>query len=128
MVAFVFKIIRPIIFSVFKKGSLPQSRKFSTIKETLHNQGDFPQSRKNSTVKENFPQSRNFSTVVEILHNQRTFPPSRHFSTVVELFYKQRIFPQLWKFSANKNKKGFVKAKILDSFNTKSHAKILVTI
>ena len=34
--AFVFKIIRPIIFSSVKKVSFPESRKYSTIKEIFY--------------------------------------------------------------------------------------------
>ena len=70
--AFVFKIIRPIIFSAVKKVSFPRSRNFSIVKEFFHSQGIFSQSR-------NFPQSRNFSTVKEFFHSQVNFPQTRKF-------------------------------------------------
>ena len=50
--AFVFKIIRPIIFSAVKKGSFPQLRKFSTAKDFFNNRRNFLQSRKFSANKD----------------------------------------------------------------------------
>ena len=50
--AFVFKIIRPIIFSAVKKVNFPLSRNFSTIKGLFYSQGTIPQSRDFSTIKE----------------------------------------------------------------------------
>ena len=104
--AFVFKIIRPIIFSAVKKVSFPQklnfswSRKFSTFKEFFFDQEIFLQSNSFSTVKEFFhnkgisPQSKKFSLIKEFLHIQRSFPWSRNFSTVKKFFYRQLIFLQ----------------------------------
>ena len=100
---FVFEIIRPNIFSAVKN---PQS--------TVHSQGNFPQSSKFSTVKEIF-------TINGIFHNQGIFLQSRNFSTIKETFTIQ-------KFSAKKDQKDFLKAKILDAFNTKSYAKLLLTL
>ena len=118
--AFVFKIITPIIFSAVKKVSFPQSRKFSTIKEIFqsikfstikeifHSQENFPQSRKFSKVKEifhsqgNFQQSRDFSTVVKMFHSQGNFPQSRKFSTIKELFHSRVNFPQTKCFTQSK--------------------------
>ena len=65
--AFVFKIIRSIIFSAVKKvslhsqGTFLQSRNFSIVKKLLHSQGNFPQSRKFSTIREVFHSCGNFS-------------------------------------------------------------------
>ena len=80
--AFVFKIIRSIIFSAVKKvslhsqGTFLQSRNFSTVKKLLHSQGNFPQSGK-------------FSTVVEIFHRCGIF--HKFFSLIKEVFHKQRF-------------------------------------
>ena len=74
-------------------------------------------------------QSRNFSTVKEIFHNQGNFPQSRKFSTIDEIFHSCKNFPQTKnftqskKFSANKDHKGSLKAKILNTLNMKSYAK-----
>ena len=110
--AFVFKIIRPIIFSAVKKvsfpqkeifldqGNFPHSWNFSFIKKFFHCQGMFLQSNSFSTVKEFFhnkgisPQSKKFSLIKEFLHIQRSFPWSRNFSTVKKFFYRQLIFLQ----------------------------------
>ena len=43
-------------------------------------------------------------------------------------FTQTRIFTQSKTFSANKNQIGSLKAKILDPFNTKSYAKIFLTL
>ena len=51
----------------------------------------------------------------EFFHSQGTFPQSRNFPTVKELFYSQ-------------DKKGSLKAKTLDPFNTKSYAKMFLTL
>ena len=83
--AFVFKIIRPIIFSKVKKVSFLQQRKFSTIKKISRNEGNFPLPRKFSTVKEifynqaDFPQSSQSSTIKGIFHNQGNFLQTKTF-------------------------------------------------
>ena len=87
----------------------------------------------------------NFSTVKEIfhkkiIHDQGNFARTSKFFTVKEIYYKKtkillhqgnfpqkKIFTLSKNFSANKDKKDSLKAKILDSFNTKSHAKIFLT-
>ena len=61
MLAFVFKIIRPISFSAVENVSFPQSNKFSKVKELFHSQI-------------NFPKSRNFYTIKEVFHNQKNLP------------------------------------------------------
>ena len=93
--------------------------------------------------KEFFPRSRNFSTVKEIFHNQKNFLQSRKFSEKKLLeqgSFQQIFFPQSRKFSANKDfpiaktffanndQKGSLKGKSLDPFNTKSYAKIFLTL
>ena len=50
--AFVFKIIRPVIFSAYKKKSFPQSRKFPTMKNFFLSHGNFPQLRNFSANKD----------------------------------------------------------------------------
>ena len=90
---FVFKIIRPIIVFAFRKLSLPQSRKFSTVKQIFPSQANFAQSKKFFTVKKifqsqgNFSQSMNFSS--KNLLDQRNFPQRREFSTAKEIFHKK---------------------------------------
>ena len=76
LLVFVFKIIRPIIFSTVKKVTFPQSRKFSAIKKISQNQGNFLQST----------------------------------------------------FSANKDQKGSLKAKLLYPFNSKYYGKIFLAL
>ena len=68
------------------------------------------------------------------------FTGSRKFSTNKEVFQKKvffldkgsipqtNIFMQSKKFSANKDQKGSLKAKILDPFNTKFYAKTFLTL
>ena len=77
---------------------------FSTVKKLFHSQGIFPQ-----------------STVVEIFHNQGIFPQSWKFSTNKE-FYTVK------KYSANKDEKVSLKAKISDIFNFKSYAKVFLAL
>ena len=141
-VAFVFKIIRLIIFSAVEKANFSQSRNFSLIAKFFHGQGSFPRFT-------SFPGSRKFSTVKEILHknfllDQGRFSQSRKFSTKKILqtrkfstktfifdqgsFQKTMIFTHSKKVSANKNQKRSLKNKILDAFNTKSYAKIFFTL
>ena len=125
--AFVFKIISPIIFSTVKKESFPHSRKFSAIKEIFHSQGSIPQSKKFSTFKEifhnqgNFPQSRSFSTIKEIFYTQGNLSQSRKFTTNKDFYTVKKV-------STNKDQKGSLKAKIFGPFNTKSFAKIFLAL
>ena len=58
-----------LLFAI-KKVSFLLSRKFSIIKEILHNQGIFPQSRKFSTIKGFFHGRGNFSSVKNISANK----------------------------------------------------------
>ena len=90
--AFVFKIIRPIIFSAVKKVSFPQ-------KEIFLDQGNFPHSWNFSFIKKFFHcqgmflQSNSFSTVKEFFHNKGISPQSKKFSLIKEFLYIQRSFP-----------------------------------
>ena len=133
MLAFVFNIIRPIIFFQSRRKVyeffldqriFPQSRKFSTNKKVSQSQLNFRQKQ--------FTWSRKFSIVNRVLHTQNLykqgsfqenlFPWSRKFSTLKDL-YTVKIF------SANKDWTGSVKAKFLDPLNTKSYyAKIFLTL
>ena len=127
-VEFVFKIIRPIIFSAVKKVSFPQSKEFSLIEEFFHSQGNFPP--------KHFTWSRKFSTNRDVFHDfffffdQRNFPQTKNFSTSKNLFFDQGSFPQTNTLtqskisSAKKDQKDSLKAKNLDPFNTISYAKI----
>ena len=96
--AFAFKLIGHIIFSAFKKVSFPQSKNFSKVKELFQSQ----------------------TIVKELLHKN--------------IFFYQVSFPQTNTFthskyfSANKDQKGSLKAKIVDPFNTKSYAKLFLTL
>ena len=87
--AFVFKIIRPIIFFC------SQESKFSTAMGIFHDQGIFPQSKKTLLDQGIFTQSRKFSTnqfylSKEIFHKQGSFPQTK-------------ISTQSNRFSANKS-------------------------
>ena len=113
MFAFVFKILRPTIFSAVTKISFSHSRKFSLIKKFYHSQEKCPWSRNFSTVKEffegqgDFPWSRNFSIIKEFFHSQGNFSwsrKSRNFTTGKGIFHKKILldqgnFPQTMKFS-----------------------------
>ena len=73
-------------------------------------------------------QESKFSTVKKTFHkkfDQENFPKniwSRKFPLVKEFFYKKKIHQEYVP------EKGSVKAKILDPFNTKSHAKIFLAL
>ena len=110
--AFVFKIIRSIIFSAVKKINFPQSRKFSTVKKIFLDQGTLPQSRKFFAGKEIFHKQGIFT-------HTNIFPCSRKFSKNKDFYTVKNT---LCKESQN------LKAKILDPFNTKSHAKVFLTL
>ena len=102
---FVFKIIRPIIVFAFRKLSLPQSRKFSTVKQIFPSQANFAQSKKFFTVKKIFQSQGNFSQSMNF--SSKKFTWSKKFSTKKGIFYSQGNFPQkelIWsrKFSTNK--------------------------
>ena len=98
MLVFAFKIIRPITLSAVKKVS-------------FHNQF-FPS-------QEIFPQSKHFDTIKEFFHSQGIFPHLWKFSTIKEFFHNQKL-------SANKDQK--VPLKALDPFNSKSYAKLFLTL
>ena len=83
-IAFVSKIIRPIIIFIF----CSQESKFSTAKEFLHSQGNVPWSRK-------------FSTIKKFLHKQENFAQPQTFFLIKEFFCSQGFFPQSRKFSTN---------------------------
>ena len=100
MLIFAFKITKPIIF-FWSQGIM-----FSTVKGNFPVQGVFPHSRKVPT-KKNW--SRKFSIANAVFHKM-LLPWSKK-------FFSNKNFLQA------KNQKGSVKAKILDPFNTKSHAK-----
>ena len=132
-----------------------QENKFSGVKKNFHNQGNFSQSRKSSTTNSiedilhrKFDQrhSRKFfkkiwsskvSTANEFFHSevfhkkfvQIIFLQSTKFSTK-NFFLDQKSFSKFDQiFSANrKNQKGSLKAKIVDLFDTKSHAKIQLVL
>ena len=61
--AFVFRIIRPIIFSAAKNVNFPQSRAFSKV-INFRNQ-------------RNFPKSWKFSTVMKMFDKQESFPQKK---------------------------------------------------
>ena len=94
--AYVFNIIRPIIFSAVK--NVFHNQENFVDQGIFHSQQNFTQVRK--VFQFLFPLSSNFSTNTEFLHNQRLLhsPRSKNF----------------W-FS--------IKGKILDPFNTKFYAK-----
>ena len=86
--AFVFRIIRLIIFSAVEKVIFPQSRKFSTknfylIKEVFHKHRSFLQSNKSY--------AKMFSTKIRknVFNKQRRFPQT--FLHTQKDFYKQRL-------------------------------------
>ena len=86
--AFVFRIIRLIIFSAVEKVIFPQSRKFSTknfylIKEVFHKHRSFLQSNKSY--------AKMFSTKIRknVFNKQRSFPQT--FLHTQKDFYKQRL-------------------------------------
>ena len=118
-VLMVFKIIKPIIFSVVKKISFPQSRKFFLVKsifpqsrnfytnkivfkQVFHSQGTCPQSSNVSLVKDtvkgffvhhdNFPWLRNFSTVKEIFHSHGNFPQKRKISQAKRFHWSRKFY------------------------------------
>ena len=80
--------------------------KFSTVKEYFH--------LKNLVDQRNFLQTRKCSTKIFVL-DRGSVPQTK-------------IFTQSKKFSANKDQKGFLKAKILHPLNTKYHATIFLTL
>ena len=103
----------------------PQSRKFSLIKEIFHSHRNFRQNF--------FSQTRKFSTVKDIFHtqkkffNQENFPQTKKFSTnffslIKEVFHSQKRFFQ------NKDQRGSLKVKVLDSFNIELYVKIFLTL
>ena len=126
-VLMVSKIIRPIIFSVVKKISFPQARKFFLVKsifpqsrnfytnkivfeQVFHSQGTCPQSSNFSLVKDtvkgffvdhdSFPWLRNFSTVKEIFHSHGNFLQKRKF--LAKILLDGGNFPQTRKISQAK--------------------------
>ena len=66
------------------------------------------------------------------LLDQKNFQKARFSAKLFFLdqvsFTQTKILTQSKKFSANKDQKGSLKAKILDPFNTKLHAKIFLTL
>ena len=135
-----------------------QENKFSGVKKNFPNQGNFPQSRKSSTTnsieefllrkfdQRSFRHSRKFfkkiwsskvSTADKFFHKevfhkklvQIIFLQSTKFSTK-KFFLDQKSFSKFdQRFSTNsKNQKGSLKAKIVDLFDTKSHAKIQLVL
>ena len=99
-----------LISKIFHK--LTWSIRFSTNKEVFHkqkfflDQGSFQQTKI-------FPWQRKLSTNEEVFHKQNFFLDQ-------EVFHSQFFFPQ--------RSKNFLKAKILNSFNTKFYAKICLTL
>ena len=63
--AFVFKIIGPIIFSAVKEVNFLRSRNFSSFKELFHSQGTFPQ--------------KDFYLIKTIFHKQESFLQTKIF-------------------------------------------------
>ena len=112
-------------------GIFQQSRNFLTIKKLFVKQGICPQSN-NSTIKEfyhspeSFPQSRNFSTVKGIFHTKniqtRRFS-MKYFCFVYQVFHKQSFSHSQKRFFQT-DQKAYLKAKVLDTFNTKLCAEI----
>ena len=87
--AFVFNIIRPIVFSAVKIVSFEQSRKFSLIKEFFYSQETFLQTKNFSTVKEIFHQ--NFYLIQEIFHKGSTVNKfsTKNFYLIKDIFQNQ---------------------------------------
>ena len=148
---FVFKIIKLSFFSAVKKAFHKQN--FSWIKDVFDtnllsiikkvflkqkcfsDQGNFsPKFFFSWSWK--FSTNKFFSLIKEIFHkkgsfhDQGIFPQTKIFFMIKEIFHKQRSFPQakivpwLKKPSIVKDQKCFLKAKILDPFNTKSYTKL----
>ena len=101
--------------------------------EFFKNQGTFWQSRNLSTIKEfyhspeSFPQSWNFSTVNGIFHKKK-YTNKKVFHEIFFLrlssFPQTKLFTQSKKIFSNKDQKAYLKAKVLDTFNTKLCAEI----
>ena len=87
--AFIFNIIRPIVFSAVKIVSFEQSRKFSLIKEFFYSQETFLQTKNFSTVKEIFHQ--NFYLIQEIFHKGSTVNKfsTKKFYLIKDIFQNQ---------------------------------------
>ena len=117
----------------------PESRDFSTVKEFFYIHGIFQESRNFLAIKEFvrnqgiLPQSWKFSTIMEFFHSQRNFPQKKYTNKKVfhEIFFlrlssfpQTKLFTQSKKIFSNKDQKAYLKAKVLDTFNTKLCAEI----
>lgn len=74
---------------------------------------------------ENFPQSFKFCT--KNILDERSFPQTRKFLQT-KSFPQTNIFTQSKNVYANIDEKGFLKAKVLDPFNTTFYAKIFLIL
>ena len=112
--------------SIFQSHQLSQSKKFSKVMEIFHSHENVRQTGKFSTkktylIKKVF-RKKIFSLIIEIFHKGRKFPQTRSFLDQ-GCFPQTKTFIKSKEFSANKFQKDSLKAKILDPFNTQSHAK-----
>ena len=80
-----------------------------------------------------FWQSRNLSTIKEFYHSPESFPQKKYTNKKVfhEIFFlrlssfpQTKLFTQSKKIFSNKDQKAYLKAKVLDTFNTKLCAEI----
>ena len=116
-----------------------QSRKhIFRAKELFLNQGNVSTVKETFQSQENFPKTWDFFTVMKIFHSHSNF--AQRIYLMKEAFHKQesflqtKSFPQTNIFTQSKNvyanidEKDFLKAKVLDPFNTTFYAKIFLIL